>query len=116
MPLEAGADRLAEIALEVDVAVEVAVQQADVAEPRDAPFSGPVPETYGETRRLVAVAVTRSVGEGHLEGDRHLRAYRFKLPHDQRSHRLAFLRTHRAGATRPGPRQADGVTSMREEG
>ena len=97
--VHAGLKRGAEVALHVDVAIEIAVEHADVPERRDARFRRTVPEVDRKARRLLAVPVMRPVGIGNLERGRRVGAQLFELASDQRFHFGGSLRhaAHQGG-------------------
>src|SRR5688572_8937976 len=66
----AGGERLRQAPLNVDVAVEVRLQHADVAERGDAPVGARAAKHEGERRRARPGAVLGAVGEAHGERNR----------------------------------------------
>ena len=67
---DAGRQRLAEAALDVDVTVEIGLEQADVAKRRDAPVGARPAEHQGELGHADAAAEFPAVGEADRERDR----------------------------------------------
>jgi hypothetical protein len=65
----AGGERLGEAALDLELAVEISLEQPDVAVQRGAPERSLGRENQAERRRPVGVAVLAAVGKAHAEGD-----------------------------------------------
>src|SRR5688500_10146025 len=66
--LHAGGERLLQAAVDVDLAVEIGLQHADVPEHRRPPLGARGVENQGEGRRGVGVAVLPAAREAHAKG------------------------------------------------
>src|SRR5213083_1483871 len=72
--VHARAEGVREAALDIDIAVEIGLEKADVAEQQHAPCGAAVADEDGDVRRALAVLPGRTVGEHDAKADVRLRA------------------------------------------
>src|SRR5256886_4893137 len=94
--VHARAEGVREAALDVDVAVDVGLEKADVAEQQHAPRGAAAADEDGDVRRALAVLPGRAVGEDDAEADLGLRADLLHCLLEARVHDLSECRVRGA--------------------